>query len=292
MNAQLCAVLFVDVTGSTRLYEALGDEQAHARIGRRLRRIERAVHENGGRVVKHLGDGLMCAFGEPNTAVRAAHAMQLAAAEQEPGAAVGIHVGCHYGPVLEEDGDLYGDSVNVASRIAGVAKSGQIVITRTVVEGLDEELRARVRELGHATVKGRRERVAILEFVWDDSEDLTVIKQTVVSERTSQLRIVSAGGEQAFDGADGRSLTLGRDASSDVVVADREASRRHAHVERRRAQFVIVDHSANGTYVAIAGESERCLRREELALQSRGRIALGRSTRDPAATVLEFRCDD
>lgn len=291
---RMYATLFVDVTGSTRLYEDLGDEQAHARIDRCLRRIERAAGENGGRVIKHLGDGLMCAFSDANAAVRAANAMQLTVLEQNRGSALGIHVGCHYGPVLESAGDLYGDSVNVAARIAGLAKTGQIVVTREAVDGLDEVLRQSVRRLGHAAVKGRREPVEIFEYVWESwesEERLTIIRQSILVERVSRLRLVFAGRERWFDGSGAGLITLGRDAASDVVVADREASRRHARIEKRRDKFVLVDHSANGTYVAMAGETERCLRREELILRARGRIALGLPTTDTKATVLEFECE-
>lgn len=291
------ALLFADVTGSTRLYEDLGDEQAHARIDGCLRRIERAVADAGGRVIKHLGDGLMCSFTDANAAVRAAHAMQMTVLEQNresAGSALGIHVGCHYGPMLESGGDLYGDSVNVAARIAGLAKTGQIVVTREAAERLDEGLRESVRGLGHATVKGRREPVEILEYVWESwesEEQLTIIRRSALVDRVSRLRLVSAGRERWFEGAGAGLITLGRDVASDIVVVDREASRQHARIEKRRDGFVLVDHSTNGTYVAMADETERCLRREEVILRERGRIALGRSTNDTRATIVEFECE-
>jgi class 3 adenylate cyclase len=281
-------VLFVDVTGSTRLYEDLGDEQAHARIERRLRQVERAAAEHGGRVVKHMGDGLMCAFADASAAVRAAHAMQLSEQERS---SLGIHVGCHHGHVLESAGDLYGDCVNVAARIAGLAKSGQVIVTRELVGVLDEPLRRSVRRLGQATVRGRREPVEIFEYVWDREEELTAIRRSVSGGRASRMRLVSPAGERWFDGSGVGSMTFGRDAASDVVVGDREASRRHARIEKRGDKFVLVDHSANGTYVAMAGEAELCLRREELILRGRGRLALGRPTTDANATVVEFQCE-
>jgi class 3 adenylate cyclase len=285
------AVLFVDVTGSTRLYEELGDEQAHALIDHLLRVIERAAGEHGGRVIKEIGDGLMCAFADAAAALHAAHAMHLALSEDGRGASLGIHVGCHYGSVLEEAGDLYGDCVNVAARVAGLARSGQILVTRELVDRLDELLRRRVRSLGHVAVKGRRDRVELLEYVWETLDELTMVRQSASRERVARLRLVYGGRERWFDSSPGVSITLGRDAASDVVVGDREASRRHAHVEARRDRFVLVDHSVNGTYVAFAGEAEVCLRREELMLRARGRIALGRSTEDARATIVEFQCE-
>ena len=267
-----CAVLFVDVTGS-RASTRISATSRACRIHHRLRRLERAAAVFGGRVVKHLGDGLMLRLhGRERRSARGGRDAAGGDAA-EPRVGVGIHVGCHYGPVLDTAGDLYGDSVNVAARIAGLAKTGQIIVTREVVDRLDEVLRQSVRSLGHATVKGRREPVEILEYVWEREsvEELTIIRQSVSGERASRLRLVCAGRERWFDGAGTSSITLGRDAASDVVVGDREASRRHARIEKRRDKFVLVDQSANGTYVAMADETERCLRREELILRARGR---------------------
>ena len=71
------ALLFVDISGSTALYEGLGDQEAHARIDQRLRLLQRAVADHGGQVVKSMGDGLMCDFGDADRALHAARAMQL-----------------------------------------------------------------------------------------------------------------------------------------------------------------------------------------------------------------------
>src|SRR5262245_7586322 len=102
------AVLFVDVSGSTRLYERLGDELALARVGRCLSMVGRVCEACGGRVVKTTGDGAMCVFVNADAAVRASRLMQEKNAEQQdPGEpALGIHIGCHYGPVLEDAGDV------------------------------------------------------------------------------------------------------------------------------------------------------------------------------------------
>ena len=71
----------------------------------------------------------MCDFGEAERALQAAHAMQLTMFASLGGLSLGIRVGCHYGPVLDNAGDIYGDSVNVAARIVGLAKTGQVIVT-------------------------------------------------------------------------------------------------------------------------------------------------------------------
>jgi class 3 adenylate cyclase len=291
MRARVSALLFVDISGSTRLYEELGDQTAHARIDQRLRQLQRAVAEHGGQVVKSLGDGLMCDFGSADRALHAAHAMQLTMFGSDAGLALGIHVGCHYGPVLDDAGDVYGDAVNVVARIVGIARTGQVIVTRELADRLSDRMRDTVRPLGEVSVKGRREPVAILEYVWEGSPELTAIQWTATSERFSRLRLASTELERTIDASGPDVLTLGRDSGSDIVVGDREASRQHARIEKRHDAFVLVDHSSNGTFVTINDESEVRVRREELFLHGAGRIALGRSTTDAAATVIKFSCE-
>ena len=142
-----CAVLFADISGSTQLYEELGDAQALSRIDACLRLLRDAALEFGGRVVKTTGDGVMCAFDQAEAALHAARFMQVRLAAQAAlgGPPLAIHVGCHYGAVLENDADLYGDCVNVAVRVVGLAKAGQIIATQEVVGKVGENLRNRVR---------------------------------------------------------------------------------------------------------------------------------------------------
>ena len=84
-------------------------------------------------------------------------------------------------------------------------------------------------------------------------------------------------------------LVLGRENNCDIVIPEKTASRRHARIERRGSQYVLVDESTNGTYVAIEGDREVMLRRENVMLRGRGKIALGTST-EAAAEVVLFDC--
>jgi class 3 adenylate cyclase len=287
------AILFVDISGSTQLYEQLGDAQAHARVESCLALLQRVTAELGGLVVKSTGDGLMCAFDDATPALQAARAMHLRVFEQRAlgGPALAIHVGCHYGPAIESGGDFYGDAVNVAARVAGVAKVGQIIATQDVVAHLDGALRDKTRRLDRVPVKGKRDPVEIHELVWQDSEELTMLGTRMTEDRVPRLRLSFAGRDLWFDGSGAGAVTLGRDATCDIVLHDPKASRQHAKIERRRDKFVLADNSSNGTFVAIPGEAEIALRREELILRQRGRIALGHRTSDPDATLVEFSCE-
>ena len=287
----MSALLFVDISGSTSLYESLGDKEAHARIDQRLRLLQRAAIEHGGQVVKRMGDGLMCDFTDAEGALQAAHAMQLTMFVSQSGLALGIHVGCHFGAVLDNEGDIYGDSVNVTARIVGLAKTGQVIVTREVADRLSAQMREKTRPLGEVTVKGRREPVQIFEYLWEGSPELTTIRSLDSIPRIARLRLRCGDHERTLDASHPDPITLGRDGASTIIISDREASRQHARIERRPDRFVLIDHSSNGTYVLVDSESEVWVRREEFVLRGRGRITLGRSIGDPIATVLEFSCE-
>jgi class 3 adenylate cyclase len=286
------AILFVDVSGSTRLYETIGDERALARVGRSLTMIARVSEDCGGRVVKTMGDGAMCVFETADAAMRASRLMLEKNDEQqdpgEPG--LGIHVGCHYGPVLESAGDVFGDTVNLAARVAGLAKVGQIITTADTAAKLSPELAARARKLHAMPVKGKQEPVVICELLWQDVGDLTVYGTSPDHARLARLLLRYDGREWRFDGPG--ELHFGRDGGCDVVVADSKASRKHALIERRRNKFVLVDQSSNGTWVRFTGETEGVvLHREELMLRASGVICFGHVLAEGEGAPVEFSCE-
>jgi adenylate cyclase len=123
---RLPTICFVDLTGYTRLTEERGDETA-ARLASRLNALVDGVAlRHGGRPVRWLGDGGMFLFPEATAAVRAALEMT----EGAPAAGLPpTHIGIHSGPVVFQDGDVYGRTVNVASRIADLAQAGDVLTT-------------------------------------------------------------------------------------------------------------------------------------------------------------------
>jgi len=287
-----CTVLFVDISGSTRLYETLGDERALARVGGTLAMLAQVCADCGGKVIKTAGDGAMCMFPTADAALRAARLMQERTAERAvPGEkGYGIHVGCHFGPVLENAGDLFGDTVNLAARVAGLAKVGQIITTADTVGRLPPALAERTRRLDSVPVKGKHKAVTIYEFLWQDTDDLTAMGTRLEQGRAVQLMLGYEDRVWRFEGPG--ELTLGRDGACDVTVGDRKASRLHARVERRRDKFVLVDQSSNGTWVQFAGEAEMVvLRREELMLRASGQIGLGHSPTDGQGAPVKFTCN-
>lgn len=287
-----CVVLFVDISGSTRLYQQLGDSAAHRRVRDCLGILRDIVETRGGRVIKHIGDGLMCDFADADAGLLAAEAMQVAVDNEASGLhpQLGIHIGCHVGPVIETGGDLFGDTVNIAARVLDMAREDQIVITQEIAERLSEPLQRNVRLLHGVSVKGRRDALTTLDYIWRKQGEPT-IQAPAATAAISRLKLRYGGHELWLDRTSLGSINLGRSAECHVIVPAPEASRLHATIEARGDRFVLMDRSSNGTYVAWDGAAEVCLKREEMILPARGRIALGLSTSQAQATLIEFSRD-
>jgi adenylate cyclase len=285
------AVLFADVAGSTKLYETLGDAEALATIGRCLEVMKSVCEEHGGRIVKTIGDEAMAVFPLPANAAYASIAMQnqISALRTSKGAALAIHAGFHFGPIIDDNADVFGDSVNVAARLSSLAKSGQTLVSEETVAVLSPSLRARTRDQDAHTMRGKQSDIHTFELIWQESEEELTAVSTRPAIKPVGLKLMHGARELDLD-QNSAPITLGRDAQNDVVIMDRKASRLHARIERRRDKFVIVDVSSNGTFCTINDEPEIMLRREELILRGSGRISFGHAYVEDFAEAVEYIC--
>jgi len=291
--ARVLAVLFADVSGSTSLYETLGDRAALAAVESVLNLLKRAVAVQQGRVVKTIGDEVMAVFESADTALQAAVDMQTQVSELPTVGDVrlGIRVGFHAGPVLEERGDVFGDAVNTAARLAGLANAGQIITSGPTVDALSPLLRDGTRDLDALPVRGKHDEIRVFEVLWQDAGTITFMApRGARSAAAPVLRIEHGGRVIRMESGVGR-IMFGRDESNDLVIADKMASRVHGRIERRRDKFYYVDLSSNGTYVTNDGDVELLIRRDQLMLRGCGRIGFGHSSGDPDAEVVTFSCE-
>ncbi|MEE8112995.1 MAG: adenylate/guanylate cyclase domain-containing protein, partial [Nitrososphaerales archaeon] len=172
-------VMFADVTGSTKLYETLGDEDANRIIGKTIDIMARITEGYRGFVIKTIGDEIMCRFSSANDCVRAAIECQeeISAGIQGEDTQISIKVGLHFGPaILMEDGDVFGDAVNVSARMAGIAKGAQIITTQETVNLLDADLQDMSRRFDKTNVKGKEQEIIVHQVVWEASDDVTRIE--------------------------------------------------------------------------------------------------------------------
>ncbi|MEP7259803.1 MAG: adenylate/guanylate cyclase domain-containing protein [Usitatibacter sp.] len=285
-------MLFADVSGSTRLYETVGDAAAHSAIDLCVKLFAALTQQHGGRVIKTIGDEIMAIFPEANIAGRAAVDIQLGMQGMAPidKVRLGVRIGMHHGPVVERDGDVFGDTVNLAARLTEMASRGQIITSLETAELLEPIQKMDCRSLYAITVKGKEKEVGLCEVLWTDTDDATqLVASRATTDAGNQLRVVYRG-RTVVVGVERKTLVLGRDAEADLVVPDRMASRTHCEIEIRQGKFMVTDRSANGTYVSIDGDRELVLRREEAMLRHHGVIALGQS-RNTATELVEFFCE-
>ncbi len=273
------AILFADVAGSTGAYQVLGDTLARDILSRCIASLLDVTRECGGTVVKTLGDGIMTTFPDADAAAAAAVRMQesITGTLVAEGPQLKIRIGFHCGPVLVEESDVFGNTVNIAARIANQAKPGQIVTTGATVAMMSDAWRAASRRLEVQDVRGRGELFDSYEGRWGgtDAEPMSRLPPLGLWRRGPGRLILTAGDRRLEFGEDRPIVTLGRSDENDLVVKRSVVSRHHARLEYTEGQFLLIDQSSNGTYVVSASGTSTYLRRKRCVLTGAGMIGLG-----------------
>jgi class 3 adenylate cyclase len=274
-------VLFADVEGSTTIYEKLGDEHANRIINNVIAKMTEVTVQNAGVLVKTIGDEVMCRFGNANNAITAASSIQemLQKSQAEYGIKIQARIGLHMGQALiRDDGDVFGDAVNIAARVTAIARGGQIITTKDTADSLSPEFQSECREFDRISLKGRSEETVIYDVLWERADDVTRMSTMInfrnarQPEKKIQLKYL---GKEVGLFPESSVISLGRGDQCDLVVNSARVSRLHAKIEFRRGKFVIIDQSTNGTFVKSSDGKEVYLRREELPLVGDGVISLG-----------------
>jgi class 3 adenylate cyclase len=166
------SILFTDLKGSTDLYDRIGDLKAFALVNQHFDRLARAVHRNRGAVVKTIGDAVMASFERPVDAVHAARDMlrEIEAFNREVGEReivlkIGVHRGAAIAVTLNDRLDFFGQSVNIASRVQGLADADEIYVTDDVYNspGVTELLSEYRVTPKQATLKGVQRAVNVYQ---------------------------------------------------------------------------------------------------------------------------------
>ncbi len=282
-------VLFADIADSTRLYQQLGNDLALEKVERCMSRLDAISREHDGDVIKTVGDEIMCKFATPEDAVLAAVRMQQERPDQDETTNLQLRIGLQHGEIIERYGDVFGDTVNVASRLTSIAKPGQILTTVETMSELPAGLREKSRQHEGVVLKGIAHEVGISEVLWQDDDALTQMGDNPASssDNPPTLKLTSPVGEVIL-GLDVHVATLGRDPGCTIQVDHPKASRNHARIEHRRDNFVLVDKSTNGTWICFDLQAPFRLRLEEAVLRGSGSISVGESPDSPTAQVIRF----
>jgi adenylate cyclase len=290
------AVLFADVCESTALYESLGDEPALALINVLFDKLGAITEAHDGAVIKTLGDAVVCQFRDADKAFRAACDMQTASSSLRLRAPsrFAIKVAFNYGPVVVKDDDVFGDTVNVCSRLNTLGGPEQVLTTQQTVDALSPGLRVRCRQLYPLKVKGKAEQIMVFDVIWRLDPDITerdLLARPAAARAAVAVLKISYGGE-SFTVGPAQEVLIGRDKGNDIIIESTRASRVHARIFGRDGNFVIADQSSNGTYLLIDGNSrEMLLRREEAVMGERGWVGLGKSAEGHGTHVLRYRLE-
>ena len=288
------AILFADVSSSTQLYETFGDIRANKIVGSCLHAMAEATTQHGGTVVKTIGDEAMCSFPTAQQAALAAIVMQdnLAGRELAPGLAIAIRIGFHAGIALLQDNDVFGDAVNVAARMVGAAKAGQILTTGATVAALDRVRQACCRQIDLARVKGKQDEIAVFELMWrvDDATTMhTAHNPPWALRKQASATLVLKISEKRLEIGDAcPTLTIGRTNENNLIVAQPVVSRQHARLEYRGGRFVLTDYSTNGTYVVPDHGAAAMVHRDSVQLSESGVFGLGEAVRAGAPSAIRY----
>ncbi len=284
--------MFADITGSTRLYNRLGDDKAEFLISTRLAIMCNITMNNNGRVIKKIGDEIMCQFATAEDAALAATEMHVKKVSSDNSEPLTIRIGLHFGNTIEKDNDIFGDAVNIAARMAAIAKENQSITTESFVQQLSGDAKSRTRLFDSTRIKGIDEEIKIYQLLWEEGNVTTFATAHYIQQISkAKLSIVLRfNGEERFytDGDMVSAISIGRDDNCDMTVDAKYASRAHAKLEFRRGKFVLLDHSTNGTYVKPNNQNSIFIRREELPLIGEGYISLGEDYKKTNLTNIYF----
>ena len=285
------AVIFAELLGASELLGRADDAAAHAAVGEALASLEQVAVASGARVLKRIGARLLVVTTDPDEAARAAVALQVAAHNLTGEHNFGLGVGFHFGPVIQDESDVFGDTVNTAARLVEKAARGQILLDAETADGIISLYRRSIRRLYQVQLKGLTEEISLCEMVWRADEPATFYPFDAAAPQPGRVKLkLKYRGEKRTLRRNSEALTIGRDSACGIVVDGEHASRQHCVIARRNDKFVLSDKSTNGTFVTVEGEEELILQRDEITLRKQGWISFGRP-RGAGGDVVEFFCD-
>jgi class 3 adenylate cyclase len=293
LQQEKLAILFADISGSTALYDKLGNVEALRLITKSLDIMIAELTAHQGVLIKTIGDEIMCTFPTAAAALEAACAMQLAIDRERPGGnqPLYIRVGFHYGDVIREANDAFGDAVNVAARVSAITRSRQILTTQAVADALPAALRDKVRHVTRAEFRGKEEALDVFQVNWEQDDTLSTRIGIPQFRKPTDARheLLLRYHQQVITVSEQhKSIVLGRGDTCDFIVPSNFASRQHARIEYNFGKFVFTDHSANGSYVRFSDNQVIHLAHHEIMLHGTGSISLGQPFSEKPVEVIEY----
>ncbi len=287
-------ILFADICHSTTLFENLGDEAAVALVMEALQLAGGIAEKNDGIVIGTIGDELMCTFSVPEDALITARQIHSQMRDHPLMLSnnLAMRIGMNSGPVVSASNSVYGDTVNIAARLAQQAKANQSLVSSATIEQVSENLRDELRLVGQIKMKGKADAIEVHELLETDSkEDITEVSGTkaVVQARSFLMSVRFRSKQMRFNPMLVRFL-FGRGMHCDQIVDHPTISREHAEFLYQNGRFVFRDFSTNGS-VIVHNQVIEPVHRSSLELKGEGKIYLGR-TLHQLEFCIEYVCMD
>ncbi|MFT6732086.1 MAG: adenylate cyclase [Polaribacter sp.] len=288
------AVLFADISGSSALYKTKGNSYAKSIIDHLLLEIKKLSVKHKGRVVKTIGDEVMVCFHEGQSCIETAIAIQQSFEASYSQHRLQVSIGISFGEVLEENGDLFAETVNDAAYLTKMAKGSQILFSEGLLTELPASQKSRAREFDWVTFKGATEPSAVFRMYWQGDSDLHnetrfLSKDLVLEHITNQILTLKKGDKEIVIEEKMTPFMIGRNLSScQITVEGTQVSREHCHISYNRGKFVLIDHSTNGCYLKPKNGLEFYLRREEFPLLENSDLSLGVPTHKAGDNLIEI----
>ncbi|MEE4245915.1 MAG: adenylate/guanylate cyclase domain-containing protein [Kangiellaceae bacterium] len=287
-------IMFADVAGSSTLYKVLGNEKAKSIIDDMIKIMVFNTGKYQGRVIKTIGDEVMACFDNSEQACLAALGIQTDSEALSRQHTTGVRIGIGHGKIIEEGEDVFGEAVNDAAFVTGIAKSAQILLTESCIGQLSENSRNSIQEFDEVAIKGTNKHSKIYRYFWKTpssgfSETQVFTVDSVSQHLDKSVLQLNYRDTDVTITPDMTPFVIGRHKEQCSLSIDSElVSRDHCHILFSRGKFVLVDHSTNGTYILPESAQEIYLRREELPLLGSGSINLGVSHSNNQHHIIKF----
>jgi len=290
---QTLTIFFADIANSTRLFQEQGDVVAHRLIVECLSNLRQTVEMHKGTLLRTVGDAVLASFDGAHEAMLAAVASQ----RMQLNSPLSIRVGFHTGDVIPDSGDVYGNAVNIAARVADFANATEIYTTEDTVRGLTRQQQKATKYLDHVEFKGIQERLAVYRVQWEedsttrparDTRIITAVNRSIASGADRTLYLSSAMAQITVD-KDTTLVRIGREVDNDIVIEHESTSRHHANVEYLRGRYFLNDSSTNGTYLIRSDGNAVFVRRETVELDREGIIGVGWHPSAGDKNCIQFR---
>jgi adenylate cyclase len=291
-NEPEVAILLADISGSTPLYEAIGDAAAARQIVACRDELRSIIARRGGTFIQSRGDDVLCTFAEPSSALRAACELLARSSASQ----LAIHGGMHVGPVVHAHGDVFGDAVNLTARLAALARPGEILTSKGFVDRMPPADRSSLRVLDTRILKGKSTPTEIYSLIPEDSAVRTEVvfgrgsghTRTKFQQVVADVSVTLRYADWSRPCREQVSLSIGRSVECDLVIERSWVSRQHAVVTVRRGKVELEDRSSLGTYVSPRGGHEFFIRRETVVLTGSGTISPARRPTDANDEVIHY----